>query len=178
MKRFFAILTFMLLSAMIFCPALADEPITEYQSDFFTFSFGGDAFEDRGGMMGNGVFYARANSNPLNGSFIVEERGLNIDTETLTDVQRTVWYDLALKEFIADDEESANMEAIEVEGKEARVFSYTLSAQNMSFPAAACVVMRGSRMLILSYFMGPSGSSEEAREKVLAAAGTIRYLGK
>lgn len=157
--------------------ACAESAVTEYRSDYFSFSFDGEAYEDMGQMIGNGILYAKPNSNPLSGSYIVEERGLNIDTATLTDVQLTVWYDLALKEFVGNDEESANMEAIEVEGQEARVFSYALNAQGMSFPAAACVVMRGSRMLIVSYFEGSGSTPEEVREKVKAVSETIRYLG-
>lgn len=159
------------------CTACAEGAVTEYQSDYFSFSFGGEAFEDMGQMIGDGILYAKPNNNPLSGSFIVEERGLNIDTATLNDVQLTVWYDLALKEFIGDDEESVNMETIEVEGQEARVFSYALSAQGMSLPAACVVVMRGSRMLIVSYFEGSGSTPEEVREKVKAAGETIRYLG-
>ena len=94
------------------CVAYADGAVTEYESDSFSFSFGGDAYEDLGQMIGDGNLYAKPNSNPLSGSFIVEERGLNIDTETMTDVQITVWYDLALKAFVGNDEESADMETI------------------------------------------------------------------
>lgn len=181
MKRSLTPLTALLMAVAMMaavCTASANEPVMEYKSDFFTFSFGGDAFEKMGNKRGNASFYTKPKANPLSGSYIVEEREISADIESMTDAEVAACYDLTLKEFVGNGEESANTESIEIEGKEARVFNYTLSAQGMPFPAAACVVMRGNRMLIVSYFEGRGESPEKIREKLKTAVETIQYLGQ
>ena len=155
--------------------ALAGSKVEGYTSDYFTLSFGKGSWSDEGEFSSTSTIYTDVNANPFSAPyFVVDEREFEVDITDLDEEQITALYDELVPQFFSEDEAAyANMETITINGCEARIFSYKIK----SFPAAACVLVRGKRLLILSYFSG-SADDAKARKKVREAAETIQYLGE
>ncbi len=156
------------------CAAFADS-VTGYESDHFSFSFDGKEYTNEGDFGQDAILFAEAAGNPLSiGYFIVQESEFTVDTTDMPDEKVAVLLDAAVQGFIGDDDpEAANVETIEVDGKEARLFNYKLKNNE----ACALVLIRANRILIVSYFSGRA-TPEGARETIKTISETVKYLGE